>query len=451
MAQFLFILVNATLFIRPAEIVPDLYGWPIYNYLILACLAFALPNILEQFRQRAFETRPITLCVLGLLLAVVLSHVSQLEFELAAEKGFEFFKVVVYYLLLVGLINTPARLRRFLLWLTAFSVVLTLVAVLRYHGVLELSLPPPPPPKSGSKGSEQTNQAFVEERIQDQHTGDVTIINRLRGTGIFQDPNDLCLVLVVGILLSLYWLSTPRTGELRIAWLGPLILFAYALYLTQSRGGFLCLLAGLSTLFLALYGWRKSLWVGIAVLPALFLLFAGRMTTLSTEEGTGQTRIQIWSDGLLAFRGAPLFGIGMEKYGDVLSKVAHNSFIHCFTELGVFGGTLFVGVFYIALWTLLRFHQVRAYVYLPDQRELLPFLLAIIAAYAVGLLSLSRSYVVPTYLILGLATVYAKITVVYPPLPSLRVDMRLVQRLAVVGVCFLAASYVFVRVFTRWA
>ena len=49
MGYFLFVLVTATLFVRPAEIFPAVYAWPIYEYLILACLAVSLPGVLKQF------------------------------------------------------------------------------------------------------------------------------------------------------------------------------------------------------------------------------------------------------------------------------------------------------------------------------------------------------------------------------------------------------------------
>ena len=45
MAFFLFILVNAALFIRPAEIVQSWQGLEIYFYLILACAVAALPDV----------------------------------------------------------------------------------------------------------------------------------------------------------------------------------------------------------------------------------------------------------------------------------------------------------------------------------------------------------------------------------------------------------------------
>src|SRR6185312_4884877 len=76
----LFVLLNAMLFVRPAEIVPALLGWEIYQVCILACLLTSFPVLLEQLQPRALEARPLTVCVLGLLLAVVLSHLTAFRF-----------------------------------------------------------------------------------------------------------------------------------------------------------------------------------------------------------------------------------------------------------------------------------------------------------------------------------------------------------------------------------
>ena len=43
---------------------------------------------------------------------------------------------------------------------------------------------------------------------------------------------------------------------LRLAMLGPLVLFAYAMARTQSRGGMLALLAGLGLFMRTRFGWR---------------------------------------------------------------------------------------------------------------------------------------------------------------------------------------------------
>ena len=123
--------------------------------------------------------------------------------------------------------------------------------------------------------------------------------------------------------------------------------------LTHSRGGFLGMLAALVVLLAARFG-RKALPLGLLVLPAVFVLFAGRQTSISLGSGTGQSRVQLWHEGMILFVGRPLFGIGSERYADYAGHVAHNSFIHGYTELGLVGGTLFLGAFYLAAWSLVR-------------------------------------------------------------------------------------------------
>jgi hypothetical protein len=426
----LFLAVNAALFVRPAEIVPDLLGLEIYQFLILACFAFSFPAVLEQLSARALEARPITACVLGLLPAVVLSHLAHFNFAEAAVDGFEFFKIVVYYLLFVGLVTTPARLRRFLGWLLLCTAVVALLAILHYHGVINLP-----------------NQKVLKALEKDQESGRDVVIQRLQGTGIFQDPNDLCVLLVAGILLALYLMTDRRGGLWRFTWLGPLGLFAYGLALTQSRGGFLALLVGLVVLLRARFGWTLTLLLGGLMLPVLFIGFAGRQTSISTATTTGQERIQIWSDGLMLFRQAPLFGIGANKYHEEVGHVAHNSYLHAFTELGVFGGVLFVGAVYCALWSLARVRWGGRQVLQPELNRLHPYLLGAGAGYGAGMLFLTLNYIVPTYTILGLAATYSQMADVRPPLPAMRCDGRLAGRLLLVSVCFLAGIYVFVRLF----
>src|SRR5262245_26720922 len=183
---------------------------------------------------------------------------------------------------------------------------------------------------------------------------------RLCGTGLFNDPNDLGLVLVSCVPLCFYWLTDRRGGIFKVVWIAMIGLFAYALMLTHSRGSFLALLAGLATLFYARFGKRITLILCMIALPALLALFAGRMTNITTDEGSGKTRIQLWSDGLILFQESPLFGIGMEEYRNRATHVAHNSFLHCFAELGIVGGTLFLGAFYLAVRGLGRLHRERS-------------------------------------------------------------------------------------------
>ena len=145
-------------------------------------------------------------------------------------------------------------------------------------------------------------------------------------------------------------------------WAAPLVLCVYAISLTQSRGALLALLAGVSVLLIARYGWRTAALLGVVVVPALLFLLAGRQTDLSTGGGTAQDRIQIWSDAVMAWRDAPLFGVGRDVFGQQEGFVAHNSYLQCFVELGLFGGMLFLGAFYLAAAQLVRLGDRRKHV-----------------------------------------------------------------------------------------
>src|SRR5436305_2003235 len=69
-----FIIVNAALFVRPGEIVPAVMGWPIYAVVATAALLLALPAVLMQFGFRSLTERPLTVCVIGVLLAIMMSQ-----------------------------------------------------------------------------------------------------------------------------------------------------------------------------------------------------------------------------------------------------------------------------------------------------------------------------------------------------------------------------------------
>lgn len=439
MAYFLFILVNATLFIRPAEIVPALLGWEIYFYVILACLAAAAPDVVKYLTGQSLETQPITLCVFGLLLAILVPSVLTGDLAEAWRTGFHFAKVIVYYLLFVSLVTTPARLRTLLICILAFSGTITLLAVLRYHDVIQLDT---------IQSLKDTTQGMY---------GTTITIQRLQGTGIFHDPNELCVLLSAMLPLALYFLCTSGNVYLRGVCAGLIPLFGYAVFLTGSRGGFIAFAGGLGTLVWLRYGWQKAALIGAIGLPVLLLLFAGRQTEISTSTGTAQTRVELWREWLTTFRENPLFGKGMSlpKEEELLTRrpdeerrhVAHNSYLQGFADLGLFGGCLFVGAFVLAGWLLYRVGLHSPLLLDADLKTMQPYALAGLSAYGIGMLSLSICYIVPTYMMLALAVAYARMSSEASLVPTkpLRFDVPLAGRLVGAGVLTLAAIYVFVR------
>jgi putative inorganic carbon (hco3(-)) transporter len=428
----LFLLVNATLFIRPAEVVADLEALPIYNILISSCALVSAHRIFSQLNGRALAEQPITLCVVGLLPAVVLSHLSHGQTYYARLGGTEFVKVVIYYLLLTGLVDSPERLRKFLSLLVGLVFVIAAMTLLDYHEIVDV-------PAIVSTYREDLDPA----------TGQVYAFKQLRGSGIFSDPNDLCLVLLTAMGACAYRMG-GAASSMRPLWAALLALFSYTLAMTYSRGGFLGLLVGMLVLFHSRFGWKRTLPMAAIALPVIFVLFGGRQTSLSTSGGTGQSRVQLWSLSLDAFRRAPLFGIGMGLLPDTIGQEAHNSFIHCFAELGFPGGLLFLGAFLLSFRSLRRLGAGAAPVADPEMRRLRPYMVATMASYTAGMMSLSRAYIAPTYMMPGLVVAYVRIATAGWPEPVLRFDARLARWLVLASVIFLAVAYVYVRTSVRF-
>ena len=106
---FLLILLNATLFVRPAELVPALVDLPIYNAIMLSCLAVSASAVSRQLASSAGQNS-INVCVFGMLVGVMISHLSHFRISEAIGCGFEFSKVLLYYYLLVAVLDSFMRL-----------------------------------------------------------------------------------------------------------------------------------------------------------------------------------------------------------------------------------------------------------------------------------------------------------------------------------------------------
>src|SRR5262249_44650933 len=128
-----------------------------------------------------------------------------------------------------------------------------------------------------------------------------------------------------------------------------------------------------------------------------------------------------------------------------VGHVAHNSYLQAITELGIVGGSLFLGAFVIAWKTLRSLGAKGRRIVDPELRRLHPYLTGAFAGYTVGMLTLTLNYVVPTYVVLGLATACGRMTLTRPTAPALRFDLRLAGRILGITVLFLVGLTVFVR------
>ena len=412
-----------------------MYDWPIYECLVIACLVISLPGVLSQLSTKSLYENPITACVVGLWFAVVFSHLATWE---AWTSGVMFAKVVIYYLLLVANVNSEARIKTFLRWLLVLIALLAAIALLTAHHIIQLP-----------------DVRVLLESQYDRTTGRMVVITRLQATGIFHDPNDLAMILVTGAAVAICFAANPALGMRRILLLPLVGLFGYAIYRTQSRGGLLALMAALASLLHARWGWKRTALAAAVALPLLLAASKGRMMSyadaMDSKEGTAQARLQLWSDGLQLLKQQPVFGIGEGNYGKNAGQVAHNSFLHAFTELGFFGGPLFLGAFLAGFMMLYRLRGEEALAENSELARLLPYVTAMLVGFAVSMFSLSQNYTVPTYMMLGLVTAYIQVAGGWTQVFPLRFDAWFLKRLAFGSACFLAAMYVFVRVAVRWS
>lgn len=457
MAYLLFLLTNAALFVRPAELLPALGNVQVYLGLIVLTILCSLQALHNQFSLRTMVQQPINLCVAAMVAAVVLSHVTRGATASAATGALMMVKVVLYYMLLVALVNTPQRLRTFLMCTALCSTAMIAFSLNDYFGfvrewsgrtdIREVN--------DRERWGESTEPKLLRHTPESQGVGsDGSEIwtFRLCGLGIFHDPNDLSLLIAVTAILSGYFLLDRGLGGRRWLWLAPLGIMAWAYYFTFSRGGLLAFgFAGVVWLA-ARYGGKVAALLGLLGAAALPVAL-GRHASMNLSDGTGQQRIQAWSEGLVQLKSARgLFGIGEGAYADVAGLVAHNSYVHSFVELGFLGGAIFFGCFYFPAYAFYRIKRDRIPIEHPELARMLPYVAAVLAAWCMGMASLSRCYVAPTYMVVGVCAAYLNLVGYHRarPRPLQTLNFYSVQRWAACSACLLVCCFLFVKVFARY-
>jgi O-antigen ligase len=418
--------------VHPFDLVPGFEELPVYQALIIGCLLLSLPQIVAQLRFNALRANAVSCLVLVLVAMAAVSHLAHGKVYDARQSAAAVGKVALLYFAVISLVASPARLRILLAAVAAFVLAMTVVAVLQYYGFVDL------------QGIEH-----VERHTVDAAAGGVDIVVRLCGIGLFNDPNDLSMALVMTLIVCGYFLNDPafRLGN-RILLLAPAVLCVYGIYLTHSRGGMVAALAGLVAFVGARFGRRNGLLLVCLLLP-LLIVAASRggsdgVDLVDNPEDTFQGRLMLWSESFDVLRSAPIVGIGHERLVEEIGMVSHNSYVHAFAELGLVGGIAFVGTFYLVLQGIRRMRPVD-----PELARMRPYMLALIAAYAAGLLSLSRCYKVPTILMVAIGTAYLAVASREGPSVLPRSDWPCVRRITGVGLFLLAATYLFVRVMLR--
>jgi O-antigen ligase len=243
------------------------------------------------------------------------------------------------------------------------------------------------------------------------------------GIGMY-DSNDMAAIMAVTFPLAV-GLARSQRGALRLGMAAAALLLAMVALASGSRGGTLGLGAGAVVLAFGMKGNLRVL--AIAVLAAATLglwnfspSFNERMSSLTNLEEDYNTtaeegRKQVWQRGRQYIRDNPVVGVGVGNFpiaeGDYFAALyygtrgakwsnAHNAYIQAYAELGLIGGSFFIGLLLVGIrrsWRLWRgtaggpggvIHE--------------PGLLAALAAFMVSAVFLSHAYFMPAFALLAL-------------------------------------------------
>ncbi|MEY2687374.1 MAG: hypothetical protein RL375_1572 [Pseudomonadota bacterium] len=333
-------------FFRPIELfAPDL---GVYRPMMwLWAIAFVLA-LVQAVARRTMAARPLHLGLLaGLGAAIAISQIAAGWSGGAISSLSEFSPAAMLFVLAILNVTSMSRLRATCVVFVAALMLISSLGIYAYH--------------TGQNAKElvmrQNTDAHDDEDAlgQDMSAAEVAALVpsrdktglylwRVRGMGFLNDPNDLAQALVfVLALLGAAW----RTGQFRrnlLFVLAPGATVLYTVALTQSRGA----IVGIASL--VFFAVRRRLGTlrttvmlgGLGVIALVGNTIGGR--AFSSQERSAEERIEAWTVGFELVRKYPLFGAGYGNFTDHNGLTAHNSYVLCFSELGLLGYFAWMGL-----------------------------------------------------------------------------------------------------------
>ncbi len=222
------------------------------------------------------------------------------------------------------------------------------------------------------------------------------------------DPNELALMMVLSIPLSLYLGVLSQRRPVVWVYRIQLVLAAATILLTASRGSFVAFIAAMIFIPATFRRWtdrQKSIFIVVALMTAWFAVWLvpasswKRIATIQDEvaHGTLNDRAVIWKAGAEIFREHPVLGVGAGAFSTVVRHtigtpyVAHNTFLSIIVEQGLVGFGIFLSLLITLVLCCFR---------MPDlERKLWLVMLLVLS---IGILSLTWEYRKTMWLVFAL-------------------------------------------------
>lgn len=267
---------------------------------------------------------------------------------------------------------------------------------------------------------------------------------RVRWVGTMEDPNELALVLGIGLPFAFAFLDRRRSA-MRVLLLGlATLLIGVCSYYTRSRGGQLVFLTVPAVYFAKRLGVKRGLLLGVVL--ALPLLVLGGRSGASADAST-EGRTEAWWVGMHLLASSPVFGVGFGQFTEYHYLTAHNTFVLAAAELGLPGLFLFTAIVYLAI--KIPVEALRGALP-PVARTWALALLAALAGLAVGSAFLSFLYKDVLWLYVALTGVLYQAIRLHDPEFEVRFGVRDAANVALIVVALLAAHLAYTTSKLGW-
>jgi len=225
---------------------------------------------------------------------------------------------------------------------------------------------------------------------------------RITWIGIFNDPNDLALSFVVAVGFLIPFVFIRKNLFLRLINFALIVLLSYGIFLTNSRGGMLALLATAFSFFIIK---TRKIIIGsiLGGTLASIILFLGpsRMTTIDSAEESAANRLDLWYEGLQLFRYNPVFGVGHNMFGDFLPLTAHNTYVLILAELGFVGLFFWMAFIYLSFINLNKISKLKL-----NCMNYSMGIQSALVGYCTASFFLSRAYIIIPYMLFAFSGAY---------------------------------------------
>jgi len=218
---------------------------------------------------------------------------------------------------------------------------------------------------------------FVLFPVRGTLVGGDTVSGRIVWNYIYNNPNDLAALCLIALGIALGFMFSRASRILvRVGAGVSAILLVVVILLTQSRGAFLGLLAGMGPAFIAMGLKRQgrllfsagilALVISLVIPASVWERLSGiaKLTDTSTivqadPEGSAEQRFEIQKVAWQIFADNPVFGVGLGAYPLENARYApalgrrdtHNTYLNLAAEVGLPGFALWCAF----VWSVLRY------------------------------------------------------------------------------------------------